>query len=71
LLGLSEIIITLIFAHLWLGERLNWVQWIGALLMITSLMLVIVDKQPPKNRGTTGWLSWLRPPADVSWQAHD
>jgi drug/metabolite transporter (DMT)-like permease len=74
LLGLSEIIITLFFAHVWLGERLNFAQWIGAILMITSLLLVIIDKRPTKNRGATGWLSWLRPPAppsDISWRPHD
>lgn len=74
LLGLSEIIITLFFAHLWLGERLTIVQWFGATLMVSSLMLVTVDKQPTRNRVSSGWLSWLRPPgppSDIPWQPHD
>ncbi len=71
LLGLSEIIITLFFAHIWLGERLNTQQWIGAILMITSLLLVVFDKQPGRKRPSAGWLSWLSPPGnptDMSWR---
>lgn len=74
LLGLSEIIITLFFAHVWLGERLNIQQWTGAILMITSLMLVVFDKQPGKKRSSSGWLSWLRPPVnppDITWRMYD
>ncbi len=74
LLGLSEIIITLFFAYVWLGERLSAQQWIGALLMITSLMLVVFEKQQGKKRPSAGWLGWLRPPgyqSDVPWRLHD
>ena len=74
LLGLSEILITLLFAHLWLGERFNLQQWVGAILMITSLLLVLIDKTQPRKQTSTGWLSWLRPPspsADIPWQPHD
>jgi drug/metabolite transporter (DMT)-like permease len=74
LLGLSEILITLFFANVWLGESLSPVQWLGAGLMVTSLMLVIFDKPPKKKHLSKGWLSWLRPPApstDLPWQPHE
>jgi drug/metabolite transporter (DMT)-like permease len=62
LLGLSELFVALIFAHLWLGERFSTPQWIGAVLLMVSLILVVLDKNPPKKRGG-GWLSWLHPPS--------
>jgi drug/metabolite transporter (DMT)-like permease len=73
LLGLSEILITLFFANIWLGERFNLIQWIGAGLMIASLMLVIFDKTSRKKQTLKGWLSWLRSPtspSDIPWQPH-
>jgi drug/metabolite transporter (DMT)-like permease len=62
LLGLSELLIAIAFAHLWLGERFSTKQWIGAILMVTSLLLVIADKTPVKKPHPSGWLSWLRSP---------
>jgi len=61
LLGLSELVVALLFAHLWLGEWFSTAQWIGAILLMFSLSMVIVDKTPPKKR-SGGWLSWLHPP---------
>jgi drug/metabolite transporter (DMT)-like permease len=74
LLGLSEILVTLFFAHIWLGERLNYQQWIGATLMISSLMLVVFEKPLPKQPTSHGWLNWIRPStpsSDIPWQPHD
>lgn len=71
LLGLSEILITLVFAYIWLGERFNPIQWIGAILMGLSLILVILEKQPVRKHTSKGWLSWLRPPSsssNIPWQ---
>lgn len=73
LLGLSEILITLLFAYIWLGERFSSIQWIGTGLMVASLMLVVFDKPTAKKHPTTGLLSWLRPPTsptDIPWQPH-
>jgi drug/metabolite transporter (DMT)-like permease len=73
LLGLSELLVTVIFAHLWLGERFTISQWAGILLLVTSLALVGIEKSPPKKMSTGGFLSWLRPagvPTDT-WQPHD
>ncbi|MEA2008655.1 MAG: DMT family transporter, partial [Chloroflexota bacterium] len=63
LLGLSELLITLVFAHFWLKEYLSPYQWAGAALLTISLILVGWDKksaQPKQRPG--GWLSWLSAP---------
>jgi drug/metabolite transporter (DMT)-like permease len=63
LLGLAELLITLLGSHLLLGERLTPLQWSGAALMAISLGLVAAEKTPPvKTAGRGGWLQWLRPP---------
>lgn len=59
LLGLSELIVTLVLAQWWLGEVLSRQQWIGALLLGASLFLVAFDQGLPPRRGRGGLLSWL------------
>ncbi len=73
LLGLSEILVTMVLAYYWLGERLTTIQWVGALLLITSMALIGLEKAKPK-RSPGGLLSWLSPPGlptDFPWQPHD
>jgi drug/metabolite transporter (DMT)-like permease len=70
LLGLAELLVTIAFSHLWLGERLTASQWVGTILLGVSLALVAVDRLPiesPGGRG--GWLGWLRAPEGpkVTW----
>lgn len=63
LLGLAELLIAIIFSHLWLGESLTWLQWLGAIGLGISLILVMFEKSPPPTySGKTGWLSWIRAP---------
>jgi hypothetical protein len=38
------------------------VQWIGAAVLITALLLAAFDRLDPPSRRTGGWLYWLRPP---------
>jgi len=64
LLGLSELLVAIGFAYGWLGERLSQMQWIGAILLILSLMMVIFEKPTARKGYATGWLSWLRPSGD-------
>lgn len=74
LLGLSELLVTLFFAHFWLKEGFTYQQWLGVILLISSLMLLVLDKQPVKKHNQGGLLGWLRPPAsptDIPWQLHD
>jgi drug/metabolite transporter (DMT)-like permease len=75
LLGLSELLVAIVFSHLWLGETLTWIQWLGAAGLAFSLFLarsdttVVVHK---KNVG--GWLNWIRPPnipPDIPWGPPD
>lgn len=71
LLGLAELFVTVIMAHIFLGEHLSILQWIGAVLLMLSMILVGFDKVTPQKRNATGWLSWLNPPKisprDLPW----
>ncbi len=71
LLGLAELFVTLLLAQWWFGETLTLWQWIGASLMMISLLLIGLDKASPQKRTATGWLSWLNPPQitpnDLPW----
>ncbi len=62
LLGLSELLVTVLFAYLILHERFSSMQWIGATLLIVSLLLVGLEKSSPRKYHQGGWLNWLNPP---------
>jgi drug/metabolite transporter (DMT)-like permease len=71
LLGLSELIVTLIFANLLLGETLTPQQRVGSILLISSLLLIIFEKTWAKKYRSGGWLSWISPPSppsEIPWQ---
>jgi drug/metabolite transporter (DMT)-like permease len=73
MLGLTELLITISFSHILLGERLSLYQWIGLFLLAIILVLVILEKPVARKEGG-GWLSWLVPPraaSDVPRQARD
>jgi drug/metabolite transporter (DMT)-like permease len=63
LIGLGEIIITLSLAWFWLGERLTIAQWMGALLLATTIMLLPFDQRKRQDPPIGGWLRWLLPHA--------
>lgn len=64
LLGLAELLIAIFFSNLLLGENLSLTQWLGALGLSVSLILVMYEKPtPPLHSGKTGWFSWIRPPS--------
>jgi drug/metabolite transporter (DMT)-like permease len=70
LLGLGELLVTIVMSHLWLHERLTIAQWMGVALLVVSLWMVLLEKQVPRRMYTGGWLSWLRPPGlpkDFPW----
>ena len=74
ILGLSELLIAVAVSQVWLGERFSLAQWLGAILLIISLLLVSLDKHSPKRQTPGGWLRWLSPPNypnDLPWQPHD
>lgn len=62
LLGLSELLVAVGFSYLWLGERFSTHQWVGASLLMISLVLVVVDRYPAQTRNRGGWLNWLNRP---------
>ena len=73
LLGLGELLVTLVFAHWMLGETLTTQQWIGAGLLVVSLALVGLEKPPGKRQGAGGFLSWMGSSRLTSegWQPHE
>lgn len=74
LLGLTELLITIIFSHLWLNERLSIYQWGGVALLMVALVMVKFEKPVYKKHTPGGWLSWVRPPSippEFPWQSPD
>jgi drug/metabolite transporter (DMT)-like permease len=64
LLGLGELLITILFSYIWLHEKLLWSQWLGAAGLGISLLLVRFEN-PHRSvlaASKTGWLAWIRPP---------
>jgi drug/metabolite transporter (DMT)-like permease len=74
LLGLSELLVAIIFSHWLLNESLTLIQWLGAAGLAVSLLLVGNDQSPPPRKNLKGgWLNWIRPqnvPPDI-WGPHD
>lgn len=48
LLGVLEVIVTLAIARFLLGEALSVMQWVGAAILITSILLVRYERKVPK-----------------------
>jgi drug/metabolite transporter (DMT)-like permease len=79
LLGLSELLVTILFSYIFLKENLVWTQWLGAAGLGLSLLLVQLEApHPTQSGGKGGWLSWIRPPdlprdipADIPWGPHE
>ena len=73
LLGLGELVVTVAFGYLWLGDQLSIWQWIGVIGLTASLLLVRFERKELK-KGARGWLSWIRPPhrlpPDIPWGPH-
>jgi len=70
LLGLAELLVTILAARLWLGESLKVLQWAGAALMAVSLLLVSKEKISIARNPSARWLRWLRPPdvpGNIGW----
>jgi drug/metabolite transporter (DMT)-like permease len=74
ILGLAELFVTVLAARWWLGEILTLSQWLGAGLLMSSLVLIGFDKLTPQKRPSTGLLAWLNPPKvspnDLPWSSH-
>lgn len=59
LVGLLELLVSLVLAFLLLGERMTVVQWIGAVLLVISLMLMTRDPGMRLAEGNVP-LEWKR-----------
>lgn len=62
LLGLSELLVAVGLAYVWLGEKLSLNQWFGVSLLVVSLFLVWFDRFSPEKKRSGGWLKWLNAP---------
>jgi len=62
LLGLGELLVAILFSHLYLKETLSALQWIGMVGLGTSLLLVWFEKPVSHPIHTHGMLSFLQPP---------
>jgi drug/metabolite transporter (DMT)-like permease len=62
ILGLAELLLTLVLGVVWLRETLVAQQWVGAALLIVLLLLAGVDRIRYRPTERKGWLYWLRPP---------
>jgi drug/metabolite transporter (DMT)-like permease len=72
ILGLAELLITLVISHFLLGEMLSWTQMLGAIILGISLLMVALDKHDPlKRRHKGGWLAWIHPPEIKPWSLQD
>ncbi|MAT98023.1 MAG: hypothetical protein CL608_12830 [Anaerolineaceae bacterium] len=48
LLGVSEVVVTIVIAAIFLGERLTLLQWVGAAVLMVSIFLVRFEKGVPR-----------------------
>jgi drug/metabolite transporter (DMT)-like permease len=63
ILGLGELLVTVIISQIFLSERLLLIQWLGAILISINLILVVFDKPTNLKRNGRGFLYWLNPPS--------
>jgi drug/metabolite transporter (DMT)-like permease len=72
MLGLGELLVTVFVAVVWLDDQLFWSQWLGAVMLGISLMLVAFDKSPQEKPNPARFLAWLNPPkvdTDIPWRS--
>lgn len=48
LLGVFEVVVTIVIAAVFLGERLTMMQWVGAAVLLVSIFLVRFEKGVPR-----------------------
>ena len=72
MLGMAELVITIIISHFLLGEILSLTQLLGAGILGISVVMVALEKQDPTRRHPKGgWLSWIHPPEIKPWSLQD
>lgn len=66
ILGLLELLVTIVLSIVWLRESFSFSQWLGGLLLGISILLVYFESPSMHAPGKGGWFSWLRPPGSFS-----
>lgn len=61
IIGLGELVVTLALAQVWLHESLTKSQWIGAALLVLSILLSGMEKPSKPMNIQGGWFSWFSP----------
>ncbi len=59
LLGLSELLVSLVSALIFFNEQLTLTQWIGAAILIVSVGLVGREPELSAHYVSYGWLAWM------------
>jgi len=71
IMGLGELMVTVLLAQILLHEVFSFWQWIGACFLAVSLFLVGFDSVGPERKRNNGLLAWLTPPVvkpdDLRW----
>ncbi|MEP7357045.1 MAG: DMT family transporter [Anaerolineales bacterium] len=60
LIGLSELLVTVLAALIFLGEKLTAIQWLGAALLAASVLLVVREKDLGQLPGPRPWALLLK-----------
>jgi drug/metabolite transporter (DMT)-like permease len=59
LLGLSELLVSIITAFIFFGEQLTTLQWVAAIALMISVLLVAREHDLRAHHISEGWLAWV------------
>lgn len=59
LLGLSELVVSVLAAFIFFGEKLSSTQWIGAIVLVISVAMVSFEKDLTPSHISEGWIAWV------------
>jgi len=59
LLGLSELVVSVLAAFIFFGDKLSQTQWIGAIALVISVALVSFEKDLTPSHISEGWIAWV------------
>lgn len=73
IIGLGELLITIIVSYYFLDEQLTLTQILGAIILGISIVLISLEKHDHQKRHPKGgWLAWIHPPeVSVPWSLQD
>jgi drug/metabolite transporter (DMT)-like permease len=59
LLGLSELLVSMLAAFIFFGDQLTSTQWLAAIALMVSVMLVGRERDLQAHHISEGWLAWV------------